>query len=165
MKAMYKLQRLWLRRSFDQWVLISGLFALAWTVPPPAAAQSLSMDWYKVSGGGGTSTGATYAVSGTVGQHDAGGPMTGGNFSLTGGFWSLITAVQTPSAPPLHITQSGNTVTVFWQNLSGWHLQQNNDLAQPANWSANNNWTTSDGTNHLNLVSPPGRMSFRLHHP
>ena len=42
-----------------------------------------------------------YSVSGTIGQHDAGGPMTGGNYSLTGGFWALY-AVQTPGAPCLH---------------------------------------------------------------
>ena len=45
----------------------AGLFALA------APAQQYSIDWYKIAGGGGTSTGGTYAVSGTIGQHDAGG--------------------------------------------------------------------------------------------
>ena len=49
-----------------------------------ALGPSYSIDWYKISGGGGTSTGGVYSVSGTVGQHDAGGLMTGGNFSLTG---------------------------------------------------------------------------------
>ena len=39
----------------------------------------------------------------TIGQHGAGGPMTGGNYSLTGGFWALY-AVQTPGAPLLKIT-------------------------------------------------------------
>jgi hypothetical protein len=34
-------------------------------------AQSYSIDWYKIAGGGGTSTGATYQVSGTIGQPDA----------------------------------------------------------------------------------------------
>ncbi len=94
-----------------------------------ARAQQYSIDWYKVAGGGGTSTGGTYPVSGTIGQHDAGGPMTGGNYSLTGGFWALISVVQTPGAPTLYISHSGNTVTVFWQNVSGWSLQQNNNLA------------------------------------
>src|ERR1017187_10234850 len=66
-------------------------------------AQSYSVDWYKVSGGGGTSTGGGYSVSGTIGQHDAGGPMTGGgSYSVTGGFWALY-AVQTPGAPVLSI--------------------------------------------------------------
>ena len=45
---------------------------------------TISVDWYKIAGGGGTSTGGTYQVSGTIGQPDASGAMTGGNYSLTG---------------------------------------------------------------------------------
>jgi hypothetical protein len=138
-----------------------GMLTLFLTIP---AFAQLNIDWHKVSAGGGASAGGAYAVSGTVGQHDAGGLQTGGNFSLTGGFWSLISAVQTPGAPLLHISRSGNTVTVSWQNVSGWNLQQNNDVAI-SNWSANYSWTTSNGSNFLNLVSPPGKMFFRLQHP
>jgi len=39
---------------------------------PSLHAQTYSIDWYKIAGGGGTSTGGVYAVSGTIGQHDAG---------------------------------------------------------------------------------------------
>src|SRR5690242_6971397 len=80
-----------------------------------SAHGQFSIDWYKISAGGGmNSTGGVYSVSGTIGQPDAGGPMTGGNYSLTGGFWALISVMQTPGAPPLYITHSGTTVTVFW---------------------------------------------------
>jgi len=130
-----------------------------------ALAQSYSIGWYKIAGGGGTSTGGVYAVSGTIGQHDAGGPMTGGNYSLTGGFWSFLSVLQTPGAPTLFISHSGNTVTVYWQNVSGWNLQQNNNLAVPAGWSVNSSWTTSNGTNYLNLTSPTGNLFFRLSNP
>jgi hypothetical protein len=128
-------------------------------------AQSYSIDWYKVAGGGGTSTGGTYSVSGTVGQHDAGGPMTGGNYSVTGGFWALISVLQTPGAPTLYISHSGNTVTVFWQNVSGWTLHQNGNLSNTNGWSLNSSWTTSSGTNSLNLTSPTGNLFFRLSNP
>jgi hypothetical protein len=68
-------------------------------------AQTYSIDWYTIDGGGGgTSTGGVYAVSGTIGQPDAGGAMTGGNYSLTGGFWALISVVQTAGLPLLTIT-------------------------------------------------------------
>ena len=53
----------------------------------PARGQSYSIDWNKVAGGGGVSTGGVYTVTGTIGQPDA-GAMTGGSYSLTGGFWS-----------------------------------------------------------------------------
>lgn len=60
-----------------------GLAALACT---PAWAQ-YDLRWYTVDGGGGMATiGAPYASSGTIGQPDA-GVMTGGPFSLHGGFW------------------------------------------------------------------------------
>ena len=50
------------------------------------SAQNYSIDWYKVAGGGGTSTGGVYSLSGMIGQPDASGAMTGGGYSLTGGF-------------------------------------------------------------------------------
>ena len=34
--------------------------------------QNYSIDWFTIDGGGGTSTGGVYAVSGTIGQPDAG---------------------------------------------------------------------------------------------
>jgi hypothetical protein len=126
------------------------------------AQTNYTIDWYTIDGGGGTSTGGTYQVSGTIGQPDASGAMTGGNYSLTGGFWSLIAAVQTGGAPVLFISHSGNTVTVYWQDVSGWTLQQNNNLATPAGWSANSGWTTSNGTNYLNITPPTGNLFFRL---
>jgi len=147
------------RRARFCFLILASSFCLS------AFGQSYSIDWYKIAGGGGTSTGATYQVTGTIGQPDAGGAMTGGNYSLTGGFWSLIAVAQTPGAPTLYIGQSGSTVTVFWQNVTGWSLQQNNNLSLPANWSASGGVTTSNGTNYLNVVSPPGNLFFRLQHP
>ena len=101
-------------------------------------AQSYSIDWYKIAGGGGTSTSGVYSVSGTIGQHDAGGPMTGGNYSLTGGFWALISVVQTAGLPLLTITLNSqlSTVTVSWPNTGTYTLQQNSNLA-------GGSWTTS----------------------
>ena len=139
-----------------------GTWWLGLFLATSALAQSYSIDWYKIAGGGGTSTGGVYSVSGTIGQHDAGGPMTGGNYSLTGGFWALISVVQTPGAPALYINHSGNTVTVYWQDVSGWSLQQNSNLSTPAGWSVSSGVTSSSGTNYLNLTSPPGNLFFRL---
>jgi hypothetical protein len=125
--------------------------------------QSYSIDWYKIAAGGGTSTGGVYSVSGTIGQHDAGGPMTGGNYSLTGGFWALIQVVQTAGAPTLFISHSGNTVTVYWQAVSGWNLVQSGNVATPmAGWTASSSPTLANGTNYLNLVNPTGSLFFRL---
>jgi len=134
-------------------------------MPVSAMAQSYSIDWYKVAGGGGTSSAGQYALSGTIGQPDAGGQMNGGSYALTGGFWALISVFQNPGAPTLYISHSGSTVTVFWQNLSAWTLQQNNNLTTPADWSASSGVTTLNGTNYLNLTSPGGNLFFRLQQP
>jgi hypothetical protein len=141
------------------------ILLLSLVLPAIGSAQQYSIDWYKIAGGGGTSTAGPYAVTGTIGQHDAGGPMTGGNYSLTGGFWALVSVVQTPGAPTLYISHAGNTVTVYWQNVSGWNLQQNSNLSSPSGWTINSSWTTSNGTNYLNLASPAGNLFFRLSNP
>ena len=92
--------------------------------------------------------------------------MSGGQYSVTGGFWALINVVQTPGAPALYISHSGSTVTVYWQNVAGWNLIQNGNLATPvAGWPASGGITTSNGTNYLNLVNPSGNLFFRLKNP
>src|SRR5437016_7626279 len=72
------------------------------SLPAVAFSQNYSIDWFTIDGGGGTSTGGVYQVSGTIGQPDA-GHMSGGNFSLDGGFWGIIAAVQTPGTPLLRV--------------------------------------------------------------
>lgn len=130
--------------------------------PAIAFAQQYSIDWYKIAGGGGTSTAGNYSMSGTIGQPDAGGPMSGANYSLTGGFWSLISAAQTAGAPTLSISHSANTVTVCWQNIAGWNLYQNSSLKSPSGWATSSGVTTSNGTNYLTLTPSTGNLFFRL---
>ena len=128
-----------------------------------ARAQTYSINWYKIAGGGGTSAGGTFQMSGTIGQQDASDAMSGGNYSMTGGFWSLVSAVQTPGAPTLYIASWGDTVTVYWQNVSGWTLQQNGSLTAPNGWTAcPYSPITSNGTNYVNITGPTGSMFFRL---
>ncbi len=138
------------------------LFAFCLAAP----GQQYSVDWFKVSGGGGTSTIGQYSLSGAIGQHDAGGPMTGGNFSLTGGFWALF-AVQTPGAPVLTIMlTSTTTAMVYWPSPStGFNLQQNTNLAT-TNWLAVTNTVTDNGTIRFIIVNPPtGNRFYRLFKP
>jgi hypothetical protein len=139
-----------------------ALFSIAFT----AWAQSYSIDWSTIDGGGNTSTGGVYSVSGTVGQPDAGAAMSGGSYSLTGGFWALY-AIQTPGAPRLSIVRvATNTVVIFWPSPSmGWNLHQNMDL-RTTNWVAPVEIVTDDGTNRFITVSPPaGNRFYRLHKP
>ena len=59
-------------------------------------------------------------------------------------------------------SHAGNTVTVYWQDVPGWALQQNGNLASSAGWSASSGATLLNGTNYLNITSPPGNLFFRL---
>ena len=143
------------------------LLCLALLLCQSASAQSYTIDWYKIAGGGGTSIGGTYQVSGTIGQHDAGGPMTGGNYSLTGGFWALISVVQTPGAPTLTITLNPqlSTVTVSWLDTGSYTLLQNCNLAGGSWTTSGYTITTSNGTNSIAITPPTGNLFFRLHNP
>ena len=152
--------------------LLLGFILLHFAFSLRALGQNYSVDWYKISGGGGISTGGMYQVSGTIGQPDAsgamsGGPVTGTNYySVTGGFWALINVVQTPGAPTLYVSHSGNTVTVYWQDVTGWSLIQSGNLATPvASWSASSSPTLTGGTNYLTLANPAGNVFYRLTHP
>jgi hypothetical protein len=140
---------------------------------PAAINAQYSINWHKVAAGGGTSSGAsggsTYSLSGTVGQHDASsaGALTGGGYALTGGFWSLIAAVQSAGAPYLTIKYvPQNSVVVSWPNTPGYTLQQNSDLSKPAGWTASPYpITLANGTNSITISPPSGNLFFRLVNP
>ena len=94
----------------------------------------------------------------------SGGPVTGTNYySVTGGFWSLISVVQTPGVPNLLIVPNGaNSVKILWPNTGSYTLQQNGNLA-------GGGWTTSGfaitngfGTNFCTITPPVGNLFFRL---
>lgn len=142
---------------------------LALVLCPLASPGQYSLDWSTIDGGGGTSTGGVYSVTGTVGQPDAGAVMTGGNFSLQGGFWGVIATVQTPGAPLLSITLNPqlSTATVFWPSPStGWTLQQNTNSVSSVNWSNVTSGIADDGTTKTLIVNPPaGNRFYRLNKP
>ena len=56
-------------------------------------------------------------------------------------------------------------MTIYWQDVSGWSLQQNRDLTMMNGWSASGDVTNTNGVNYLNLTSPVGNLFFRLQHP
>ena len=123
---------------------------MLWLVPLALPAQTYSLDWYKVAGGGGTSTGGVYSVSGTVGQPDAGGPLTNGQYSVTGGYWALPIAVQTTNAPTLAIIPAApGWATISWTPPTpGFVLQR-----QPA--SRRRTGSTRPAAQPLLSPSPP----------
>jgi len=155
-----------LKLCFTARALLLGFILLHSSFCLRVLGQNYTVDWYKIAGGGGTSTNGSYQISGTIGQADASGPMSGGNYSVIGGYWALIQVVQTPGAPTLYISHSGNVVTVYWQNVSGWSLVQSGNLTTPlGSWSASSSPTVNSGTNYLNVTNPIGNVFFSLKNP
>jgi hypothetical protein len=65
---------------------IAAALAVACILPLPAGGQNFDLSWYTIDGGGGSSAGGDFELTGTIGQPDA-GAMTGGEFEMAGGFW------------------------------------------------------------------------------
>lgn len=146
--------------------LSRGLVLALALLAPTLRSADFTIDWWTVDGGGGTSTNGAYALTGTIGQPDA-GRMSGGSYSLTGGFWSVVAAVQTPGAPTLTIHYTAtNTVAVSWPSPSdGFGLQQNDDLST-SSWTTPPETVTDTGTNKVIIINPPaGKRFYRLMHP
>jgi hypothetical protein len=127
----------------------------------PVQSQSYSIDWYTTDGGGGTSAGGVYSVSGTIGQPDT-GSLSGGNYALEGGFWSVF-AVQVPGAPTLLIAASGlGMATISWDaGTPGFVLQMNNAIDNPAGWSD----APSGSANPTSVTTSGDKRFYRLRKP
>ncbi len=67
-----------------------------------AGAGGPSITWYTIDGGGGTSSGGGFTLSGTIGQPDA-GTLSGGTFTLKGGFWPGAFDAASPRCNPADI--------------------------------------------------------------
>jgi hypothetical protein len=125
-------------------------------------AQSYRIDWFTMGGGGGTSTGGAYALSGTLGQSAATqSKLTGGVFSVTGGFWSLF-AFQTGPAPMLRITSSlAGTASISWSPDGPGFVLQETTVLTPTQWT-----NSPSGTNHpVEVAVPASTRFYRLRKP
>ena len=127
-------------------------------------AQTYSIDWFTIDGGGGTSTGGVYSVSGTVGQPDA-GKMSGGAFTLEGGFWAIDAVVQVAGSPTLRIARTDtNNLVIAWPLTVGTFQLQQNPAFGTVNWSNVNSSVTVVGAENQVLVPKTllGNKFYRL---
>lgn len=142
---------------------------LAFALATSSQAQ-YALDWWTVDGGGGTSTGGVYSVSGTLGQPDA-GTMTGGNFILESGFWGIVAAIQTEGAPTLAIELTNGWVRASWPAPApGWVLTETNRLTGTGSplWPqvpAAQYRTNSRSIFILTAPQPTQNRYFQLHKP
>jgi hypothetical protein len=137
------------------------LLSLIWWGANASAQNNFAIDAHVIAGGGGTSSGGSYVVIGTLGMPDAGN-MSGGNFAINGGFWSLNVAVQTAGSPMLGISTSAGFVTISWPgNTTGFTLESTSVLGPGANWQP----VTGVTNNSINLPVSHGTQYYRLIFP
>jgi hypothetical protein len=123
-------------------------------------AQQYSIDWFTIDGGGGTSSGGGYTLSGTIGQPDA-GTLSGGSYVLEGGFWGGAFAVQQVGSPTLFINRVGANVRITWDpNTPGYVLQETTNLSNPASWG-----NTAGGFNGVTVPASGPTKFYRLQRP
>jgi hypothetical protein len=138
-------------------LLLFSLFSI------DAPAQSYDLTWFTIDGGGNVSTGATYSVTGTIGQPDA-GTLSGGSYSLIGGFWGFAGNSSAITIPILDIRLSLPNVILSWPAPStGFVLEQSSTVSSPV-------WTPVGATvvvvgdrNTVTLLASTTTRFFRLH--
>jgi hypothetical protein len=83
--------------------LLAGAAVVA-VIADELGPLSFDLSWNTIDGGGGTSTGGTFVLAGTIGQPDASttvltGGTPGSEFELRGGFW-FASGTPVPTCPP-----------------------------------------------------------------
>ena len=72
-------------------LLIAALVLLVAVSLASAQTGEWDLTWSTIDGGGASSSsGDRFALSGTIGQPDTGGIMSGGIYTLHGGFWGPV---------------------------------------------------------------------------
>jgi len=124
------------------------------------ACAQYAINWHTMDGGGGTSTGGTYSVSGTIGQPDASAAGTNGQYSVTGGFWSGVSVLQTVGAPWLSIEllSSGQVILSWPASVSGFTLEE----AMSVSGAWTNTPQTIVDTDSEHTVTVPATSSAKI---
>ncbi len=121
------------------------------------ALAQYSIDWCTVDGGGGSSSGGTYSVTGTVGQPDA-GAMLHAPYTVAGGFWSLL-----GPRPEQRIWVEGSDVIVAWPVTAGaCQLQATDSLSEPLWSDVTSRPSVVDGEYRVRMPLSDFQQYFRL---
>lgn len=122
-----------------------------------AYADPLSVAWSTIDGGGTVEmvAGGDFVLSGTIGQPDAGRPMVGGSYQITGGFWAggrPVASDVVEADPPGSTPGEGALV-----------LRLRGGAPNPFHTRARVSFETpSAGAVHLAILDPSGRLCRTL---
>jgi hypothetical protein len=118
----------------------------------PAAAGPI--DRHVVAGGGGTSTGGSIRVDGTVGEASASRTLSGGSMTMNGGFWNTLDTAPTSivqfSSSNYSVQEDCTTVTIIVNR------SVDTSAAASVDYSTSNGTATERG----DYITALGRLSF-----
>ena len=154
-------------------ILLAGIGASLWT--PEVDAQQFSITGHVVAGGGGTSQGSGFSITGTIGQAEAAPLLQSGRWAVTPGFWGAYAVLPTPGAPRLRIRVDEFDPTLVKVSFIGdsedWILQVTTDLRSSTGeilWEDDEpgNLVEIDGelVRNFHIPSWGPRVFFRLRH-
>jgi hypothetical protein len=85
-----KRQRTHLHRRLALALLVAAILGASAALAQTGGGYDLT--WSTIDAGGGSSAGGGYQLSGTLGQPEAGATLSGGSYSLWGGFWGAASS-------------------------------------------------------------------------
>ena len=132
-----------------------------------ARGQSANASAFTLDGGGGTSSGGEYEITGSIGQMELGSVMSGGDFEVSGEFLAMMVTVPGPDGTALTISVTPqNLVVLSWaSDGTDLVLQQSSNLSAP-NWTVVGITPADDGlTKSVTLPLTMGNKFFRLTKP
>ena len=147
------------RRS--RFVLAGGLTLL---LAVAAHAQNFTIDWWTTAAGGNSSAGGNYTLTGTIGQPDA-GKMSGGGFTLQGGFRSVVAALPAEVRPSLGVRLTNGVAIVYWPLWAAdFALDQTHTLgSRPIPWEPVSLPYQTNATHvYVTVPAPAGPRFFQL---
>jgi Calx-beta domain len=146
----------------------------------PVTPQSIgALDPHVIAGGGGTSSGGSLTVTGTIGELSASQPMSGGSITVTGGFWPSTTAASAATPTPTPASSPTPTPTptpippadVFQFSAANYSVQEDCttvtitvNRAGDISGTASVDYSTSDvtATERKDYITALGRLSFGI---
>jgi len=145
--------------------LISSLALLLATASPLRAGDTIAIPWSSFTGGGGIGQCGAIAIGGAIGPiAPALAPATGGDYTLSGGFWPALSSQPQPASPVLKIKSLGSgKALISWPvAVTGFTLEFTTHLGSGV-WHPETGTVVDTETEHTVTVSThPDFRCFRL---
>jgi hypothetical protein len=138
-----------------KWIKSFMLAALVFVSPALTTAE---ITWWTFTGGGGIGQYGSIALGGAMGPiAPALSPATGGNYTLSGGFWPALSGQPQPVWPILKIKWLADKekVLISWPvNLNGFKLEYTTNLVSGI-WYSEKEPVVDTESEHTVAVPPP----------